>query len=86
MEKFFEKYIGQIIVVLVAAGISSFISVSLQIQKDSELTRQQLSQLDKSMTEWKNEIKVIGEKVNLIAVMNSKLFELERRLEKLESK
>jgi hypothetical protein len=84
MEKFVERYLGQIVVILVAAGISSFISVSMKVSSDSELTRQKLEQLDKSMGEWKLEIKEIGLKVDQIAVMNSKLFELERRLENLE--
>lgn len=85
MEKFIEKYLGQVLVVLLTAGIISFFSVSFQVQKDSELTRQKLDQLDEMMMDFKKDVKDLSIKVDQIAIMNMKIFDLERRLEKLEN-
>lgn len=86
MEKFIEKYLGQVLVVLLTAGIISFFSVSFQVQKDSELTRQKLDQIDEMMMDFKKDVKEIGLKVDQIAIMNMRIFDLERRIEKLENR
>jgi peptidoglycan hydrolase CwlO-like protein len=95
-QSIFEKYIVQIVSGLVIAGISSFFVVFFQIQKTAELThqslrqtQQQVSDLDDMMMgiqkEIKSDLKDINDKLNEISVLNSKMYDLERRIQRLEN-
>lgn len=84
MDKFTEKFFAPMLVTILAAGLLGFFGVFWKVSTDNELTRQKLAQLDMMMMNFKHDLKDISEKVNQIAVMNTKMFELERRIKALE--
>lgn len=94
-QAWFEKHLIQIITSLVIAGISSFFLVFFQVQKASDLTHAQLlftqeklGGLDKMVMglqkDVKSDLKEINDKLNQISILNTKIFELERRIDRLE--
>lgn len=91
----FEKYLVQIISGLIMTGISSFFIVFFQIQKAADLTQAELrvaqdkiQGVDRMVMglqkEVRSDLKEINDKLNQISILNSKIFELERRLDRLE--
>lgn len=91
----FEKYIVPIVTALVIAGIISFFTIFFQVQKAADLTHSQLIQTQEKLVgmdrmvmtlqkEVRSDLKEINDKLNQISILNTKIYELERRLDRLE--
>lgn len=91
----FERYLFQIVSGLIIAGISSFFVVFFQVQRSAEATQagliqtqQKLADVDKMMMDMQKEVradlKEINDKLNQISILNNKLYDLEKRIDRLE--
>lgn len=91
----FERYLFQIVSGLIVAGISSFFLVFFQVQKSAEATQagliqtqQKLADVDKmvmdTQKEVRSDLKEINDKLSQISILNTKLYDLEKRIDRLE--